>query len=168
MKKISQIILYAVLGVLVIGFVLTAILKKDFSPNIMVPTYAAGGIEIKEAGLAKYDGLSNEENYNKFVSEYKASFELTILYSVFSGKISREQEVVKYGTNAPSLDNGYIITFVYPEAQTLKVNGDVYLESVNSDTETLYKKVIFAVEDGKGLSTEQSIFIQMLIKHIIN
>jgi len=110
MKKISQIILYTVLGVVVLGLILTSVLKKDFAPNIAVPTHTSKGIEIRSANVAQYDGLSNEEKYNEFVDIYSDSYKLTILYSVFSGEISRKQEISNYGKKAPDIKNGYIET----------------------------------------------------------
>ena len=158
MKKISQIIAYTLLGVVIVGLVLTAILKKDFAPNINIPSYESRGIEIKEAGVAKYDGLSELDVYNQFTNEYKKSFQLTILYSVVSGKISRTQEIKNLGKSQPTISSGYIVTFNYPENQVLKSNGQVYYENTNSTSETLYKKTFFAVEEGKGLTTKTIYF----------
>lgn len=162
-KKISQIIAYVVLGIVVVGLVLTAVLKKDFAPNINVPTYNAGQgdifIEQKGSG-AKYDGLSSKDEkvYNEFVAKYNNSFKLTILYSVFSGEISRKQEIENYGKDAPTFTDGFVVTFNFNEKQTLKSNGKVYYESVNSKTETLYTKVFFVVENAKGLTTKNIYF----------
>lgn len=153
MKKISQIIAYAVLGVLVVGLVLTAVLKKSFAPNIAIPAHTAGGVEIRVPNMAKYEGLGDEEDYNEFVNLYNSSFELTLLYSIFSGKISREQTITNTGTTAPSFTAGYVITFLYAEEQEIKVNGQVWHESVNSNTATTYKKVTFNIFEGKGLTT---------------
>ena len=156
-KKISQIVAYAILGVLVIGLVLTAVLKKSYAPNIAVPAYEAGGINISVPNTSKVDGLGKQEDYDEFVRLYNGSFELTLLYALFSGKISREQTIVNDGKTAPSFTAGFVVTFVYPEAQTLKANGSVWYESPSSP-ETLYKKVIFAVFEGKGLSTTSIYF----------
>lgn len=153
MKKISQIIAYTILGVLVVGLVLTAVLKKSFAPNIAIPAHSAGGIEISVPNMAKYEGLGDEEDYNEFVKLYNSSFELTILYSIFSGKISREQTITNNGTTAPSYTNGYVVTFLYPQDQEIKVNGEVWHESVNSNTPITYKKVTFNILEGRGLTT---------------
>jgi len=161
MKKISQIILYTVLGVVVLGLILTSVLKKDFAPNIAVPTHTSKGIEIRSANVAQYDGLSNEEKYNEFVDIYSDSYKLTILYSVFSGEISRKQEISNYGKKAPDIKNGYIVTFNYSEPQTLKVNGEDYIESVNSNTKTTYNKVVFNVLENKGLRSSLIYFYSL-------
>lgn len=153
MKKISQIVTYVILGVLVVGLVLTAVLKKSFAPNISVPTYTAGGITISVPNMAKYEPLDKQDNYNEFVNLYNSSFELTILYSVFSGKISREQKIDNVGKTAPSYTSGYVVTFVYPTDQEIKVNGEIWHESVNSDTPTTYRQITFNVLNGKGLTT---------------
>lgn len=158
MKKINQIIAYTLLGVVLLGLVLTAILKKDFSPNIDL---SKGEIFIEEKGSgAKYDGLTSKDEkvYNEFVKTYNDSFKLTILYSIFSGKISRKQEIENYGKDAPTFSSGYVVEINFGESQTLKSNGKVYYESVNSDTPTLYKKAFFVVEDGKGLTTKYIYF----------
>ena len=158
MKKINQIIAYTLLGVVLLGLVLTAILKKDFSPNIDL---SKGQVFIEQAGSgAKYDGLTSKDEkvYNEFVKTYNNSFKLTVLYSIFSGRISRQQEIENYGKDAPTFSNGFVITINFGEAQTLKSNGKVYYESTNSDTETLYKKVFFVVENGKGLTTKYIYF----------
>lgn len=153
MKKISQIVTYVILGVLVVGLVLTAVLKKSFAPNISVPAYTAGGITISVPNMAKYEPLDKQENYNEFVSLYNSSFELTILYSVFSGKISREQKIDNIGKTAPSFTSGYVVTFVYPTDQVIKVNGEIWHESVNSDTPTNYRQITFNIFENKGLTT---------------
>ena len=105
--------------------------------------------------MAKYDTLGEEDVdfYNEFVRLYNSSFELTLLYSIFSGKISREQTIENVGTKAPSYTAGYVITFLYADEQEIKVNGKVWHESVNSNTATTYKKVIFNIFEGKGLTT---------------
>lgn len=155
MKKISQMIAYLVLGVLVVGLVLSAVLKKSFAPNIAIPEFSAGGINISVPNTSKVDGFgqAREDDYNEFVKLYNSSFELTLLYSIFSGKISREQSIVNNGTTKPSYTAGYVITFVYPEEQEIKVNGKVWHESVNSNTATTYKRVTFNIFEGKGLTT---------------
>ena len=152
-KKISQIVAYAILAVVVIGLVLTAVLKKSFAPNIEIPAHSAGGVEIRVPNMAKYEGLGDEEDYNEFVKLYNSSFELTILYSLFSGKISREQTITNTGKTSPSFTSGYVITFLYAEDQEIKVNGKVWHESVNSDKAITYKKVTFNIFEGKGLTT---------------
>ncbi len=159
MKKINQIIAYSLLGVVLLGLVLTAVLKKSFAPNLVVPAYANGGITIEEAGdVAKYDNLSDKDDYNAFVKDYEDSFKLTIMYSLFSGKISRSQEISSLGKDEPQITSGFVVSFVYGEGQVLKSNGKVYYESVNSNTETLYNKVFFAVEKDKGLVTQKIYF----------
>lgn len=161
MKKISQIIAYSILGIVVLGLVLTAILKKDFSPNINVPAYnnGTGDIFINSADDLKHEGLSSkdEKEYDKFVKLYNDSFKLTILYSVFSGEISKKQEITNYGKTKPQLSSGLIVTFNYSQNQILRSNGETYYESKSSD-EVLYKQVFFAVENDKGLTTKKIYF----------
>lgn len=162
MKKISQIIAYSLLGLVVLGLVLTAVLKKDFAPNLTVPGYNTGDgyIAIEQKGVANYDGLASKDKdvYNKFVNIYNNSFKLTILYSLFSGEISRKQEITSLEKNAPSLDSQIVVSFIYENGQVLKSNGKVYYESVNSTTEIKYTKVFFAVNQDKGLTSHKIYF----------
>ncbi len=157
MKKISQIIAYSLLGIVVLGLVLTAVLKKDFSPNISMPNEQ--GICIMRESPSASDGLGNETDYNKFITEYKNSFKLTILYAIFSGEINKKQEVKYYGKTEPFNSSDIVVYFSYSSEQILKANGQVWIDSVNSDTEIKYKKVAFKVEKGKGLTT-QSIYFE--------
>lgn len=162
MKKISQIIAYSLLGLVVLGLVLTAVLKKDFAPNLTVPGYnnGEGYITIDQRGVANYDGLASKDKdtYNKFVNIYKDSFKLTILYSLFSGEISRKQEIQSLEKKEPSLDSQIVVSFFYQNGQVLKSNGEVYYESVNSNTEIKYTKVFFAVSQNKGLTSHKIYF----------
>jgi len=157
MKKFSQIVLYTVLAVVVLGLILTSVLKKNFAPEIAVPTFASKGLEVSAGdGSAQYDVFKDEKSYKKFEDIYSNSYKLTILYSIFSGKISRKQEVVPYGVTEPKFQNGFVITFDYhTNPQTLKVNGKEYLPSQNADAVT-YTIVKLNVMEDKGL---RSVFI---------
>lgn len=148
-KKISQIVLYSVLGILVVGFILTAVLKKNFAPSIQVPNYLSIGISSYDE-TAKYDALTEEESYKVFVKEYKNSFEISVLYALFAGKINNSEQLTKI-KNEPSFNSGFVINFNYGQEQILKVNGKDYIESSNSDTKVHYKKVVFNVIENNGL-----------------
>lgn len=158
MKKISKIIAYSLLCLIVVGIGLMAIIKKDFSPNIKLPSYEEASIQIKQENPSKSDGLGKKSDYDTFVKEYENSFKLTILYSLFSGEISREQKV-EYLKSKPSTYSSIVVDITYTTEQTLMCNGKVYNEGSGTKTEIKYKNVFFVVEEGKGLETKSIYFL---------
>ncbi len=157
MKKISKIIAYTLLCLVVVGFGLMAIIKKDFSPNIKLPSYEISSIQIIQENPKKTDGLGKKSDYDAFVNEYENSFKLTILYSLFSGEISREQKV-EYLKSKPSTSSSIVVDITYSVDQTLMCNGKVYEEGSGNKTEIKYRKVFFVVEGEKGLETKKIYF----------
>ena len=147
-KKISQIIAYGLLLVVIVALVVMATCKKSFAPSFQIPT--ANAVEIKVPNQAKYDVLT-ADTYGKFKDTYNSSYELTILYALFSGKFKEQQQIQKQ-TSEPTFSEGFVVTFIYEDAQTLKINGKDYAESANSDAKIQFKKVVFNVLDGKGLT----------------
>lgn len=150
-KKISQIVAYSVLGVVVLGLVLCAIIKLNFRPEIRMPMVADGDkIQISVSGTSKVESSDENIKYNTFLNKFDDSFKLTILYSLFSGKIGSELEI-KETTSAPSF-SGFKVQFIYAETQTLTKNGkEVTSGAVNSNTPVKYNTVVFDVTDAKGL-----------------
>ena len=150
-KKISQIVAYTLLGVVVLGFVLCAIIKINFKPEINMPNLANGDkIQISLTGTSKVESSDENIVYDKFMNKFNNSFELTVLYSVFSGKINSELDIQK--TSIKPSYNGYKVQFIYSETQTLKKDGkDVTSDAVNSNTPVTFNRVLFDVAEGKGL-----------------
>ena len=157
MKKISQIIAYSVLGVLVLALILCSILKISFKPEMTVPTTAEiGKVRISTTdGTAKVESNSENIGIENFNKKFNSAFELTILNSLFSGRIGSELKREKL-TTLPSR-SGYEVLYIYNEEQTLKVNGKEVTVADNSTTAIKYNRVIFSVEADKGL-TETSLY----------
>ena len=147
-KKISQIVIYAVLAVVVVGLILCSIIKINFKPQMALPTLNDGAIEISVAGQAKYESISTKEDYNAFTSKFNNGFKLTILYSLFSGKIGQELKINKV-TSDPTF-SGYKVQFVYNQSQTLKKDGKPVMTADNSNTPITYDRVVFDVQDGRA------------------
>jgi len=150
-KKISQIVAYSVLGVVVLGLVLCAIIKVNFRPEINLPIIANGDkIQISLDGTAKVESSDNNIKYKQFLNKFDDSFKLTILYSVFSGRIGSELEIEET-TTAPTY-NGFKVQFIYTETQTLKKDGKAVTSgAVNSNTPVTFNTLIFDVAEGRGL-----------------
>ena len=150
-KKISQIVMYSVLGIVVLGLILCSIIKINFKPEMQVPvTTAVGKIQIETStGTSAVDSSNENINTQKFADKFNSSFELTILYSVFSGKISNEIQIDKQ-TNAPSF-SGFKVQFIYAESHTLKKGGKDVMVADNSNTPIKYNRVLFDVTSGGGL-----------------
>ena len=157
MKKVSKILAYVLLGVIAVTVILCAIIKIDFKPEINVPSFASNGITIEKMdGDYAEDGLNNEQDYNKFIANYNNSFKLTILYSLFSGKIGSKLQR-KHIASRPSF-TGYKVTFVFDEDQILTEDGKEVPVADNSNEPIKYTKIIFSVEKSKGLE-EKAIYL---------
>lgn len=151
-KKISLIIAYSVLGLVVVGLILCSIIKINFMPEMKVPvTTDIGKIQITtSSGTSAVDSSNENINMNKFSETFSNSFKLTILYSVFSGKIGNEVQIKKQ-TTSPTF-SGYKVQFIYQESQTLKKGGKPVTVADNSNTEVTYNRAVFDVKEGKGLT----------------
>ena len=99
MKKISQILAYTVLGVLVVGIILCSILKISFKPEMSIPmTAEAGTVQIKTTqGTAQIESSNENIGIEKFAQKFNEAFELTVLNSLFSGRIGSELKREKLG-----------------------------------------------------------------------
>lgn len=149
-KKISQIVTYSLLGVVVLGFILCSIIKINFRPEMKLPTTADNDkIQISVSGTAKVESSDENINYKTFTSKFDDSFKLTILYSLFSGKIGNEM-VIDETKSEPSY-TGYKVQFIYAQTQTLKKDGKEVPIADNSNTPITYNSVVFDVPQDKGL-----------------
>lgn len=147
-KKISQIVAYFALGIVAIAVLLCAIIKVDFKPEVNAPAYnvnSAISIE-KVEGQERGGLLTTEEEHNEFVKKYENSFKLTVLYSLFSGKIGSETKIAHVKSKGSAV--GYEVKFNFVEEQTF----------VNNDEEIEYSKIYFSVEKDKGLE-EKTIWL---------
>lgn len=150
-KKISSLVLYLVLGVVVLGLVLCAIIKINFKPELQVPiANSVGQIQISaNNGTSKNEANKESIDVEKFNNKFNSSFELSILYSLFSGKIGNSMKLEKQ-TTVPSV-TGYKVEFIYTEDAVLVINGKEQTIATNSTTPIKYNRVVFGVEEGKGL-----------------
>lgn len=149
-KKISQIVAYLALGVVAVAVLLCAVIKINFKPKVAVPVYDVNsGITIEKVDGDVQGGLlQNEKEHNEFVKKYNNSFKLTVLYSIFSGKIGSETQV-KTDLTSKSEAKGYEVKFNFVEPQTFEY-----------EDETIeYIRVYFSVEADKGLE-EKTIWLE--------
>lgn len=158
MKKISQIVAYSVLGILVVGLILCSILKISFKPEIVIPTTAeVGKIKISTTdGTAKVESNSQNIGMKGFEGKFNSAFELTILNALFSGKMGSKVNREKV-TSLPNR-TGYEVLFIYNNEQTLKVNGEEVTVANNSTTPIKYNRVVFSVNQDKGMVTTSLYF----------
>ena len=147
-KKISQIVAYLALGIVAIAVLLCAIIKIDFKPEVNVPTYASSGVQIRktEGDYTSFRGVESEENYNEIIKKYNDSFKLTVLYSLFSGKIGSKTKITHVTSKTNAI--GYEVKFNFAEEQILN----------NNDDTIEYSKIFFSVEKDKGLE-EKTIWL---------
>lgn len=149
MKKISQIISYSILAVVVVGLVLCAIIKVNFRPEIALPT-TGDVIEIRVDGTAKVESSNENINYKEFTAKFDEAFKLTILYSFFSGRLGSELKIDE--VKSEPAYNGFKVLFRYGQTQTLKKDGKEVPVADNSSTPITFDSVIFDVAEDKGLA----------------
>ena len=150
-KKISQIVTYSVLAVIVLGFILCSIIKINFRPEMKLPTLADNDqIQISLQGTSKVEASDENIKYGDFIVKFDEAFQLSVLYSIFSGKIGSEIEIDDTKTQ-PSY-NGYKVEFFFDEMQTLKKDGKEVPVADNSTTPITFNSVFFDVAENKGLS----------------
>ena len=157
-KKISQIVAYSVLGVLVVGLILCAVLKLDFKPDINIPLNTTQGTISISATDGTNNGESHENqiNYKNFAEKFDNAFKLTVLYSLFSGKIGTELIVNDKITSGKPSVSGFEVTIYYTpnedgDLQTLKYKGNDMKYSQISSAIT-FDRILFGVEGGRGLA----------------
>lgn len=152
MKKISQIIAYSVLGVLVLGLILCSILKISFKPELCVPTTEeVGKVKISTTdGTTRVESNSDNIGISTFENKFNSAFEITVLSSLFSGRIGSKVERNKL-TSLPK-STGYEVLYIYNEEQVLKVDGKEVPVADNSTTPIKYNRVVYSVNGNTGLS----------------
>ena len=158
-KKISQIVSYAVLAVIVVGLILCATINLNFRPEMKLPNVSKGDrIEISVHGTSQTDSSNENINYNEFNKKFDDSFKLTILYSIFSGHVGNELIIGEISSNEPTY-NGYKVQFTFNELQELKKGGKPVKIADNSNTSLKFDGLIFDVQESKGLGNVDLYFI---------
>ena len=160
MKKISQIIAYSLMAVIVLGIILCAIIQINFKPNMNLPLLENGDkIQISVDENNKSESSNEIINYKEFVRIFDDSFKLTVLYSMFSGHLGNSAEIAPDLKSEPTYV-GFKVEFFYGKEQTLKVDGKEVYIAENSNIPVKYKKVVFDVAKDKGL-TDVKIYFEV-------
>ncbi len=160
-KKISQIIAYSLMGAIVLGIILCAIIQINFKPNMNLPSLEKGDkIQISIDGTTQGESSHENINYNEFVRIFNDSFKLTVLYSMFSGHLGNSVKISPELKSEISF-NGYKVEFFYGEEQTLKKDGKEVYIAENSNIPVKYKNVVFDVAQDKGL-TKVNLYFEVL------
>jgi cell division protein YceG involved in septum cleavage len=151
MKKIITIVALCVVGVLVVttmalGFINTSFAQVEISDAISVTVHKGGSknqIYYKD---------TDAEYFNKFVEMFNTQSEQSILKSLFTGAYSIEPEVINETTGMSSkLTSGYWVVYRFADAQTLKIDGEEYVDKSQQDTKVTYKKLALSVVETEGM-----------------
>ena len=156
-KKISQIVAFSVLALLVIAIVLCAVIKLNYMPEMKLPEYP-DVIQITDTeACGKYKALKGDE-FNTFVTKFSDSFKLSVLYSLFSGKLGQSIASPKKVTDLNK--GGYEVVFTFAE-QVLKDNGKEVTVAKNSTETVKFNSLKFYVSENKGLSDDITLYFYM-------
>lgn len=151
-KRISQILGYAVLSIVVVAVILCAVIKLDFKPTMQKLNFGPDQIQIKDSeGTAQGGSIGDKDEYKKFVSKYNDSFKLTVFYSLFSGKLNAKIDKSEQ-SGLPSF-SGYQVTFIYKDSYVLYYEGKQVTTADNSSDKVKYNRITFDVQEDKGLTT---------------
>ena len=121
-KKITSIVMLCVAGILVLSLLLCYFVPKSYAPELNRPDFVK---VYTSSGTYMGDYNKNSEVYNKILSLYDESYQVSIMDSLLTGNLGYKGELV---SPASSISNqktkGEIaIEFCYNEVQTIKVNG---------------------------------------------
>ena len=136
---------------------------------------AASVVNDGAMSIRVYKGQSTEtmeihnthENYAKLMNLYKASLKENTLASLFQGATGFDEEVVNeevtLSTITANKEGTYVLCFIYNEAQTLKLNGENYVNP-NADpdkgesTDVTYKALYVQVKNTANF-TEYNVYL---------
>ena len=151
MKKIITIVALCVVGVLVVttmalGFINTSFAQVEIKDAISVTVHKGG------SKTQIYYKDTDAEDFNKFVEMFNNQSEQSILKSLFTGAYSVEPEVINETTGMSSkLTSGYWLVYRFADAQTLKINGEEYVDKSQQNTTVTYKKLALSVTETEGM-----------------
>ena len=161
-SKISQIITYSILAVLVVGIILCAIIPISFKPQLAEFKFGQDIISLSHKEQTNAFGdVDSEEEYKQFKQHFDDSFKLTIMYSLFSGKIGNAQKgdsnpttETKNGKKVSPQFDGYTVVISYHSinAQNIKLNGKDVASASNNSAPRTFNTVTFSVQEGRGLA----------------
>ena len=155
-KRISQILSFGFLALVVVAVLVCAIVKLDYMPQFKLPEYPeVVQITDSEAG-ARTQSLTGDE-YTTFTAKFNDSFKLSILYSLFSGKLGKKIGTPKKVTKVTKA-SGYKVEFMFADEQVLKDNGEEVKVAKNSNETVKFTRVLFYVEADKGLNDETTMY----------
>ena len=154
-KKISQIIAFSVLAVVVLAIVLCAVIKLDYMPQMKLPEYPEV-IQITDGEAGAITQSLTGDEYKTFVKKFNDSFKLSVLYSLFSGKLGKSISSPKKVTSVTK--GGYQVVFMFSSEQVLKDNGKEVTIANNSSETVKFTRLQFYVQPEKGLNEDVTLY----------
>lgn len=154
-KKISQIISFTVLAVVVLAVVLCAVIKLDFMPQMRLPVYPEV-IQITDSEANARTLSLTGEDFDKFVTTFNDGFKMSVLSALFSGKLGASISTPKKVTSTTK--SGYVVVFMYNEEQELTDNGEPVKTGKQSTETVKFTRVMFSIQAEKGLNEETSLY----------
>lgn len=165
MKKLLSIIALCLIAVLAGVIIVFAVVDKNYNPNLTAPDYIQICInKTSNSNVESYDKndsiLERKEVYDKVMKLYNESFSQKIMSGIFQGTIFDNTTIIRSNVSISSLlSGGTFVAFNYNEAQTLKLNGEVY--SYNGETNIQYKTLYVEVKNSSAM-TDINIYVKKI------
>ena len=159
------ILIYCICGVLIATAISLSVIKTNYAPDVNEPIL----INIRQVGSSKpfpHGQKESEDNkdvevYNKIMTNYNDAFRESVMSGFFSGRTSFKSRIEECtGTNRNPIDKltGYVVTFIFPEEQTLMLNGKIYNPPTNSNMVLKYTEMSFSVNEDEKLQSHDIYF----------
>lgn len=159
------ILIYCICGILIATAITLSVVKTNYAPDAIEPSF----INIKQTGSNKPfpGGRKDSEDdkdvevYNNLMSDYKSAFRESVMSGFFSGRTSFKSRIEEcIGTNKNPIEKltGYVVTFYFPEEQTLTLNGKIYNPPTNSSEMLKYTEMTFSVSEGEKMQSHYVYF----------
>lgn len=157
-KKISLIVLYCVLAILVVGIVLGVCINNSYLPEIQSPYSVYAKNETGVAQSYNTDMQTDKDAYDEFMKEFNKSFEESYISSIFSGHAFKNDRIELVGKTKPTFSK-WSIRFTYNTEQTIMLNGKEYAHVTNTSKVLKFSEVIFDLQESEGLTQNKMYYV---------
>lgn len=154
-KKIGLIAVLSLVGLLAVAVILCSIIKVNFLPETKEPlkiTIQSIEDSSKQAFYNTTSSSFNEEDYKKIVAEFKNSFNQSVISAMFNGTLGNQAKISDKTKITFTEKAGYKITFGYADYQNIKLNGEAYKNTSNTNEVVEFKELQFVVTEAGGFN----------------
>lgn len=154
MKKTLTIVALSLVALIIVttitlGFINTNFDQLSVDKAVSVKIYKNGSYQT----FYKNNDPANSTGYNDVTKLYNNQSKISILAALFTGAYSAKASITAENTTmANKTSSGYWVSYIFDEAQTLKLNGKDYYDSgTTSDDPVSFVQMYLQVTETKGM-----------------